>query len=117
MANSTVISQDFIVLILGVDHNNEYNLAVWHHILRVDIFLETNIQISLDSVCLPVLIFDCLSMFVFRFLRKEKDISMTKLEVVQAESGRMKQKVEFLEKQASDLEAALNNERTQQQVS
>ena len=59
-------------------------------------------------------IFICL---LNRFLRKEKDISLAKLEVVQAEANRMKQKLEFLEKQVEELSQTLNQERTQQQVS
>ncbi|XP_064626009.1 nucleoprotein TPR-like [Lineus longissimus] len=54
---------------------------------------------------------------VIRFLRKEKEIAETKSEYSTAESNRLRQKSEFLEKQVEDLNKNLAEERQIKQVS
>lgn len=51
-----------------------------------------------------------------RFLRREKDIAETKLEVIQSEANRLKQQRETLERQLRETNAALAEERERSQV-
>ena len=51
-----------------------------------------------------------------RFLRKEKEIAEAKLGVVQAESTRFKQRMESLERQVTQGNQALAEERERSQV-
>ena len=51
-----------------------------------------------------------------RFLRKEKEIAEARLEVTQAESLRVKQRTEHLERQVEELNRALTEERQNAQV-
>lgn len=51
-----------------------------------------------------------------RFLRREKEIAETKLEVIQSEANRLKQQRETLERQLRETNAALAEERERSQV-
>ena len=53
---------------------------------------------------------------MIRFLRKEKDIAESKLEVIQAEMVRFKQRNELLHKELEDVNKTLTEEREQSQV-
>ena len=53
---------------------------------------------------------------VVRFLRKEKEISDARVDVVTAESARFKQRVEVLDKQLAEANASLQEERERSQV-
>ncbi|XP_064604367.1 nucleoprotein TPR-like [Liolophura sinensis] len=54
---------------------------------------------------------------VIRFLRREKEIAETKLEVIQSEANRLKQQRETLERQLRETNAVLTEERERSQIS
>ena len=49
--------------------------------------------------------------FIFRFVRKEKEIAETKSELLQSESVRYQQRLEYIEKQLQDTEQILEKEK------
>ena len=49
--------------------------------------------------------------FMFRFVRKEKEIAETKSELLQSESVRYQQRLEYIEKQLQDTEQILEKEK------
>ncbi|XP_025109062.1 nucleoprotein TPR-like isoform X2 [Pomacea canaliculata] len=53
---------------------------------------------------------------VIRFLRREKEIAETKLQVIESSSNRMKQTVESLERQLEEANVALSEERQHSQM-
>ena len=55
--------------------------------------------------------------FLTRFIRKEKEIAETKSEMVQSESVRYQQRLEFVEKQLKEAEASLDKERQRSKMS
>lgn len=55
-------------------------------------------------------------MSIFRYLRREKGLAETKLEVIQTECERVKQKLAIKEKQTMEASNALSEERQRAQV-
>lgn len=55
--------------------------------------------------------------FIFRFVRKEKEIAETKSELLQSESVRYQQRLEYVEKQLKDTEQILEKEKEKSKLS
>ncbi|XP_011301181.1 nucleoprotein TPR [Fopius arisanus] len=53
---------------------------------------------------------------IIKYLRREKDLAVTKLDVLRAESMRLKSQVENLEKRVKDAEEAMNSQREKSDI-